>query len=233
MISLQTLPNDYRAVIIGASGGIGGALCDILRSDPHCGEVIGFSRSGAPKLDLIDEASIESAARHAGENGPVHLLICASGFLHGGAIQPEKSIKALSPEGYTQNFAVNAAGPLLVLKHFAPLFPRKERAVFAALSARVGSISDNRLGGWYAYRAAKAALNMGLKTASIEFARTHKALTILALHPGTVATELSAPFAGSREVFTSAKCAEKLLAVIDGAHDTGSFLAYDGQKIAW
>ncbi len=188
-------------------------------------------------FDLLDEASIAAAAARIGSAGPVTLAIVATGLLSAGAeFQPEKTFKAQSGDAYARAFAINATGPALIGKHFLPLLPRRERAVFAALSARVGSIGDNRLGGWHAYRASKAALNMILRNFAIELARTHPQAVVAALHPGTVATPLSAPFTGAgegRTVFAPAEAAAHLLAVIDRLTpaDSGQSFAWDGQPI--
>ena len=145
-------------------------------------------------LDLALEDTIAAAAARVAGTGPVALVIVATGLLHDGGHQPEKTFKRLDPAFLAKTFQINAIGPALVAKHFLPLLPRRGRAVFAALSARVGSISDNELGGWYGYRASKAALNMLIRTAAIELARTHKEAICVGLHPGTVATGLSGPF---------------------------------------
>jgi len=186
-------------------------------------------------FDLTDEASIAAAARQIG--GDVSLAFVATGVLSDGPdFQPEKTYKAQDSAAYARAFAINATGPALIGKHFLPLLPRRERAVFAALSARVGSISDNRLGGWHAYRASKTALNMILRNFAIELGRTHPQAVVAALHPGTVATELSAPFTGAREgqrLFTPDEAAGYLLDVIDGLTpaDSGQVFAWDGQPI--
>ena len=233
MISLSSFPRNYRAVVIGSSGGIGSAFVDALNKDARCAEIIGLSRSSG--FDLTDEATIISAAQKIGAKGPVHLTIDATGFLHNEQIQPEKTIRALDPVHMARAFAINATGPLLVLKHFHPLLPANEKAVFATLSARVGSIEDNRLGGWISYRASKAALNMGIKTAAIEIGRKWKRAALIALHPGTVQTLLSDPFAGSRPTFTPEEAARKMLTTIDRLDHThnGTFLDYDGLTIPW
>jgi len=176
---------------------------------------------------------IAAAASELAESAPVHLLLDATGVLHDDRIAPEKSIDAVKPEAFARAFAVNATGPLLLLKHFHRLLPRHERGVFATLSARVGSITDNGLGGWYGYRASKAALNMLVRTASIEIARKRPQAVCLALHPGTVRTRLSEPFAGRHERLEPDRSAALLLDVIDRAEGTGMFLAYDGCEIAW
>lgn len=235
MPSFQNFSTGFRAVVFGSSGGIGRALCDALEAAPECGAVVGFSRSTDPAIDLEDEHSIEQAAGTLADTGPIHLIVDATGLLHDEDMQPEKSISAVDPQVVSRSFAVNATGPLLLLKHFHHLMPRHERCVFATISARVGSIEDNRLGGWYGYRASKAALNMFLKTAAVEIARKRPQAVCLALHPGTVETPLSAPFAGDRALLSAHEAARLLLDVIDRAESdgVGSFLAYDGKKIAW
>ena len=235
MMSFQNFPDGFRAVVFGSSGGIGSELYNALQAAPACGSVAGFSRSTDPAIDLEDEASIEHAARTLADIAPVHLFIDATGLLHDADMQPEKSISAVDPQIVARSFAVNATGPLLLLKHFHNLMPRRERGVFATISARVGSIDDNRLGGWYSYRASKAALNMFLRNAAIEIARKRPHAVCLALHPGTVETQLSEPFAGNRTLFSTENAARLLLEVVDKAENdgSGSFLAYDGQQIAW
>jgi NAD(P)-dependent dehydrogenase (short-subunit alcohol dehydrogenase family) len=212
-----------KAVVIGAGGGIGAALADALDGRY---EVIRVSRSSTPGLDLLDEASIAAAADAIG--GGLHLVIDATGFLHNAQFQPEKSLRQIDPAHLAYSFAVNATGPALLMKHFLPRLARGERAVFATLSARVGSISDNRLGGWYSYRAAKAALNQLMRTAAIELARTQKQALCVALHPGTVDTGLSGPFAKSGlDVQSPAQSAARLIAVLDGLVPSQTGLLFD------
>jgi NAD(P)-dependent dehydrogenase (short-subunit alcohol dehydrogenase family) len=232
---MENFPSGFRAIVFGASGGIGGAFVQALQADPACAAVVGLGRATEPTVDLESESSIENAAAALKEDGPWHLMIDATGLLHDKAMQPEKALSAIDPEQVARSFVVNATGPLLLLKHFHRLLPRSGRAVFASLSARVGSISDNGLGGWYAYRASKAALNMFLQTAAIEIARKRPDAVCMALHPGTVETRLSDPFSGSRERFAPAETAAKLLEVIDTAEpDEGAqFRAYDGSRIGW
>lgn len=232
-----------QAVIFGASGGIGAALAAAVAASGRYQRVWAGSRAGTDTpagttpfaFDLTDEASIAAAASLVGPE--VTLAIVATGILSDGpGFQPEKTFKAQDPAAYGRAFAINTTGPALIGKHFLPLLPRRERAVFAALSARVGSISDNRLGGWHAYRASKAALNMILRNFAIELGRTHPQAVIAALHPGTVATDLSAPFTGLREgqrLFTPDEAAGYLLEVIDGLTpaDSGQAFAWDGQPI--
>ena len=225
-------PQDGLAVVIGARGGIGAALLAALTADPAWPQVIGLSR---PTPDLLDERSIaEAAASLAGR--PVRLIIDATGHLHDPDGTPERSWRQIDPAHMARSYAINAIGPALLMKHFLPLLPRQGRAVFATLSARVGSIGDNRLGGWYSYRAAKAALNQIVRTAAIELARSHRQAICVALHPGTVATPLSAPFAkAGLTVQTPAEAAAQLLRIIaDLTPDhSGHLLDYRGEVLPW
>lgn len=227
----------YRALVFGASGGIGSAFADHLESDPACGTVRRLSRSkpGQTTFDFADESSIAAAAQALDDDGPWHLMIDATGMLHTDEVQPEKSLASITPEGIAQAFAINATGPLLLIKHFSPLLPCDGPSAFVTLSARVGSISDNRLGGWYGYRAAKAALNMMVKTAAIELARKRPEVVVAGLHPGTVRTALSAPFAGKRDLFEPVEATGRMLDVINelGPEQSGKLFAYDGTQIQW
>jgi NAD(P)-dependent dehydrogenase (short-subunit alcohol dehydrogenase family) len=225
-----------RAVIIGSSGGIGSALKAALADSGA--DVHGLSRldKSEPPLDLTSETSIAEAAARIGLSGPVDLVIVATGLLHAGGIKPEKSWRELEAGALAQYFAVNAIGPALVAKHFLPLLPRTGRSAFAALSARVGSIGDNRLGGWYGYRASKVALNMLVKSLAIELARTRPEAICVALHPGTVDTDLSRPFQQSvaqAKLFTPEVAADHLLAVLErlAPEDSGGCFAWDGRRI--
>lgn len=233
MVSMQSLPKDYRAVVAGSTGGIGAAFVELLKQDANCGEVVDFSRSTWPAIDFDNEATIKAAAESM--QGEVHLFVDATGFLSDEIIKPEKSLRTLDAANMTRLFELNALGPALLMKHFTPLMPRKERAIFATLSARVGSIGDNSLGGWYSYRASKAALNMFLKCTAIEISRNKPESLCVALHPGTVETSLSDPFSGSRERFTPKHSASQLLAVLDGLRSgqTGTFWDYKGDTIEW
>lgn len=227
-----------RAAVIGASGGIGAALVNALRAR-GC-EVHPLLRSATQVeqfIDIEDEASIAAAAQRLSAAGPFDLIIVATGLLQGAGVTPEKRWNDLSAEALAKSFAVNAAGPVLVAKHFLPLLPRKGRAGFAALSARVGSIGDNTLGGWYSYRASKAALNMLVKTLAIELARQRPEAFCAALHPGTVDTGLSQPFqrgVAAERLFTPDFAAQRLLDVLDGLgpSDSGRCFAWDGCAIA-
>lgn len=213
---LGSFPQAGMAVIFGASGGIGGALVEAIRAAERFEHVVAFSRSTSPWIDLLDEASLERAAAFAADQGELRLVIDATGFLHDDRQGPEKSLRQLDAVKLARSFALNAIGPALIMKHVLPRLPRSGKSVFATLSARVGSIGDNRLGGWYSYRASKAALNQLVRTASVELARRSPDALCIALHPGTVATELSAPFAATGlEVHAPAAAARHLLAVVD------------------
>lgn len=219
-----------QALIIGSSGGIGSAVARALEARGVA--VTGLSRSG-DGLDVTDEASV---ARHLGAlEGPFDLVFVATGALVVQGAQPEKALKAVSAQALMDQFALNAVGPALVLKHAVRLLPRRERAVFAALSARVGSIGDNRLGGWYSYRTAKAALNQILHGASVELGRSHRELAVVALHPGTVETAFTAEYQDHNPTVSADAAAQNLLRVIDGltAADTGKFYDWQGAEVPW
>lgn len=230
---MASLGDGYRALVIGASGAIGAAFCALLRDDPRCARVVELGRRSSPRLDLEDPPSIAAAAHAVAVHAPFQLILHAAGLLHRDGLRPEKRLADLDALALQQVFQVNAIGPVLVLRHFLPLLDR--RGAMALLSAKVGSIGDNRLGGWYAYRASKAALNMLVKTASIELARTHPQARLLCLHPGTVASALSQPFHGAANARPAAQAAADLLRVIDGceAADSGGFFAYDGARLPW
>ncbi len=214
---LASFPSPAGAVVIGATGGIGAAIADAIDASGHFPPVVRAGRTADVSVDLIDEHSIARLADHlSAQDAPPRLIIDATGFLHGGGFQPEKSWRQLDPAHLAQAFALNATGPALLMKHLLPLLPRRGKSVFATLSARVGSISDNRIGGWHAYRASKAALNQLVRCAAIELARTRSEALCVALHPGTVDTRLSAPFAKTGlDVRPPAVAAADLLRVID------------------
>ena len=225
---------EYSAVVIGASGGIGAALARQLETSGRFAVIHVLSRSGTG-FDLEDEASIAAAAASVAEGPAPVLVFVATGVLHHG-FEPERSWRALEAEHLLRDYRVNAVGPALVAKHFLPLLPRDRRVVFAALSARVGSIGDNRLGGWHSYRASKAALNMLLRNLAVELGRTHPQAVVAGLHPGTVDTGLSEPFQKGvkpEKLFTADHSAERLLAVVDGLTpaDSGGVFAWDGVRI--
>ncbi len=233
---MNSLPDGFRALVVGSSGAIGHALVRALQANPRCAQVHALHRGSVPALELTDEASIATAAAHVAECGPLHLVLCATGALHVDGRAPEKRLAELDPATMARAFAVNTIGPALVIKHFHPLLARRERSLLGVLSARVGSIGDNRLGGWYSYRASKAALNMLLHTAAIEVARQRPLAVLAALHPGTVVSALSAPIIGDAEASHPDLAAARLLAVLDGLPAegaSGGFHAWDGQSIAW
>lgn len=218
------------ALIIGDSGGIGGALARELRDRGTA--VTGLSRSGN-RLDVTDEASV--AAALGALEGPFELIFVATGALEIEGAAPEKSLQDLTPAALWNQVALNALGPALVLKHAQRLLPRRRRAVFAALSPRVGSIGENRLGGWYSYRAAKAALNQLMHGAAIELARSHRHLCVACLHPGTVQTAFTERYLDRHPSVPVDEAAKRLVSVLERltpAH-TGGFYDYAMRKIPW
>ena len=236
------------AVVIGTSGGIGSALVDFLEECHAVLNVFQLSRSsprsGRSKddwlhIDLENEETIaEAAAAVERLAGDLHLVIVATGILHdGNRLQPEKTWRALTCSAMEAAFRINAIGLALVAKHFLPLLAKDRKTAFAMLSAHVGSIDDNRLGGWYAHRASKAALNMLIRTFSIELARSHPHALCVGLHPGTVDTALSEPFQSGitrGKLFSSAQSARYLLTVLDRLvpSDSGGVYAWDGRRIS-
>ena len=219
-----------QALVIGASGGIGGALCRELASQGW--QVRGLSRS-IDGLDVTDETSI---SHHLGAlKGPFQRIIIATGALEIGGHAPEKALKHLSADGMALQFALNTIGPALVMKHAVALLPRDAPCVVAALSARVGSIEDNRAGGWHSYRAAKAALNQIIRGAAIELGRSHKHAVCVALHPGTVATSFTEKYLGRHPAVPAPEAAANLIQVMDGLRpaDSGQFFDWAGKRVAW
>jgi len=230
MLNLQNI------VVMGASGGIGHAFVDILSQQYPNANLYSFSRTEGYKIDYAREDSIAEAANMAANTGPIDLVVVTNGMLHNQNIMPEKSLKELSREKFQQIFEVNTIVPSLIAKHFLPQLNRDKPSIFAALSARVGSISDNELGGWYAYRAAKAALNMIIKNAAIETGRRNKNAIIVGLHPGTVDTDLSRPFhknVPTGHILTPNQSVEKLLGVLEALtpNESGKCFAWDGKEI--
>lgn len=235
-----------RACILGAGGGIGGALTDLVGAAGY--ETV-YAGARAPlsgtlpalrafSFDLLDEASLVEAAERIAADGPLDLVIVATGMLHRDGSLPEKSFRQIDATGMQDVFAVNAIGPALAARHFLPLLPRDRRAVMAFLSARVGSIGDNRLGGWHSYRASKAALNALIRCFAIELASRNREAIVVAVHPGTVDTDLSRPFqrhVPGGKLFRPEEAARHLLAVIDRLTpaDSGGFFAWDGTRIEY
>ncbi len=255
---LSSFPPDSKVFIQGASRGIGLEFVRQLALHPAVARVFASCRSPldaeqlqslasrSPRiqvlsLDVSDEQSIVAAAAQTGlVTDRLHLLVNCAGILHDeeAAMRPEKKLDDVQAACLARSFAVNAFGPLLVARHFQRFLCHGERAVFASISARVGSIGDNRLGGWYSYRGSKAALNMFTRTLSIEWARSSRNLACVALHPGTTDTDLSRPFQANvpaGKLFSVERCVRQLLEVIDGLtpERSGSFLSWDGSTLPW
>ena len=248
MSRIESFSTPANAVVVGSSGGIGGALVAALANDERIGNIFALSRSPTDAgsasvkpfpINISDEASVAAAASHCSESGPIDLVVVATGMLHkGDQLQPEKRMRDLDPGAMAEVFRVNTIAPAMIAKHFLPRMRRDGKSAFAAISARVGSIGDNRLGGWASYRASKAALNMLVKTLSIEHARTHPDGIVVALHPGTTDTALSKPFQRNvpdGKLFSPQYSAERLLHVIEGltSEDTGGFFAWNGDPIEY
>ncbi|MBT8135815.1 MAG: SDR family NAD(P)-dependent oxidoreductase [Gammaproteobacteria bacterium] len=243
--NLTSFAAPATVALFGAGGGIGAEFLRQLHDNPNVGQIYAFNRTPlkavadrvtAAEFDLRDEATIAAAAETVAPQS-LDLVIVASGILHDGErLQPEKSMRDLDAATMQEVFAINTVGPALIARHFLPLLRRDRKAVFAALSARVGSIGDNRLGGWASYRMSKAALNMLLRTLAIEQTRRAADSVVVGLHPGTVASGLSAPFTSrvpEERLFTPRRAAAQLINVIDGltAADTGYVFAWDGSRI--
>ena len=232
-------------VIVGASGAIGSSFTLQLSVSCPNATFHAFSQQQPEKvlpnvtyhrINYQDESSIEESALIASKNAKLDMVIVATGILHEGELLPEKSLKELSAEKFQRLFKVNTIAPALVAKHFLPKLNKENRSIFAALSARVGSISDNQLGGWYAYRASKAALNMVIKNAAIEIGRLNRKAIIVGLHPGTVDSNLSMPFQGNvadGKLFTPEYSVQKLLQVLTNltSEQSGKCFAWDGTEV--
>lgn len=237
------MENGLRCAVFGASGGIGAALVSQLAARSDVAEVHALARkplqTGAKvrthTFDLADEATIAAACATIG--GPLDLVIVATGrLIRDNGDGPEKSWRALNADAMAEMFAINAIGPALIGKHCAALLRKSGKPVFAAISAKVGSIADNRLGGWHSYRASKAALNMMVRNFAIELGRSNPAAIAVTLHPGTVDTPLSRPFqrnVPTEKLFTAEQSATYLLGVIDGLSpaDTGTLKSWDGSTL--
>lgn len=254
-VRLDRLGADIDVLVVGASRGLGLAFVGSLLRCPDVGRVWAACRTpgslalpaDAPtaqlqrlRLDVTDEDSIAAAAAALEKDSvSLRLILNVAGVLHTPeGMQPERRLADVQTEHMLWSYRVNALGPLLVAKHFSQLLPRSDPAVFASLSARVGSIGDNRLGGWYAYRAAKAAQNMVTRNLSIELPRRHRGLLCVGLHPGTVDTDLSSPFQANvpaGKLFSRERAVRQLLGIINGLgpEDQGSCIAWDGQRIPW
>ena len=234
-----------RVALIGSTGSIGRALAEIYLAKKESLELFCFSRTGQQiadkrahsiKLDITTESSIKQATLSLPENIKFDRVIIATGVLHQGDIKPEKTFKDITKENFIKILEVNTIGPALVAKYFCPLMNKKTASVFAALSARVGSITDNRLGGWYSYRASKAALNMVIKNLSIEHQLRLPQSTFIGLHPGTVKGKLSDPFIKNTnpdKLFSPEFSAAKLYEIIEAAHCeiSGQIFDWKGERI--
>jgi len=246
-LKLESFRTELNVAVIGASGGIGGALVADLQKCQAVSKVFRLSRSSLRSennkdvclhLDLDNEETIaEAAAAIKRSVGELHLVIVATGILYDSdCLQPEKTWRAVTGSAMETAFRLNTIGPALVAKHFLPLLAKDRKSVFAAISARIGSIKDNHLGGWYAYRASKAALNMVIRTLSIELARSNTNALCVGLHPGTVDTALSKPFqrgVAEANLFPAARSARHLLTVLDNLtpEKSGCLYAWDGSQI--
>lgn len=227
--------HEYRALVIGVSGAIGQAFVTALHADPLCIHVEAVSRANGGGFDLTDPDSLAMQATAIAGNGPYHLIVDATGALTIDGVGPEKSLAAVQPDVLAKSFQLNAIGPLLVLRHFARLLAPGP-SIYAKLSARVGSISDNHKGGWYGYRASKAALNMFLQTAAIELQRKQPELRVVALQPGTVRSNLSQPFsAGVAKLLEPGESVAGMLTALRGlqARSGAHYVDYQGQEIPW
>lgn len=235
----KNLSTEYKALVIGASGAIGSAFLDAFQKDPLCAHVEAVSRTearcGTNRFDLSVPASILEHAAISHTSGPYHIIVDATGALHINGIGPEKSLAGLQHDHLMRAFQVNTIGPALVLQQFAPLLA-SGRSIYAKLSARVGSIADNKKGGWYGYRSSKAAMNMILQTAALELQRKNPEVMVVALQPGTVRSRLSQPFSAHvdhllepAESVSGMLNALKMLTPKNGAH----FIDYRGQDIPW
>ena len=231
---MKSFPQDFRALVIGASGAIGAAFVARLQANPKCAAVVGLHRQSLPLIDFEREETIAAAAEALSREAPFDLIINAAGLLHSHRFMPEKRFSDLNYAQMLETFRVNAFGPALIFSHFWKLIG-DDRAVIAFLSAKVGSIADNRSGGWYSYRASKAALNMFIKTASIEIKRTKPNAVLAALHPGTVTSRLSKPFRGAELGRAPNDAAADMLDVIDSLTPpcSGQFYSYSGETLPW
>jgi NAD(P)-dependent dehydrogenase (short-subunit alcohol dehydrogenase family) len=231
---LRLLPNPFSALIIGSSGTIGGAFVELLENNPLCSRVVGIHRHSEHSIDYQHPDSIKACAAALSQQAPFQLIINTIGVLHTSNWMPEKKLDDLNAEQLVDLMKINAIGPTLTVRHFSKLLD-PQNSIMVTLSAKVGSIEDNRLGGWYSYRASKAALNMLIKTASIELARTKPNTALIAMHPGTVNSRLSKPFRGEQIGRPALDAVADMFAVIEGLEkeDSGSFVSYSGEKLPW
>lgn len=234
MIVTSLLPNPFRALVIGSSGTIGSAFLELLSNNPACSVVVGLHRHSPISISYEDLDSIELAAQALSTQEPFHLILNTIGILHSEHWMPEKRLNDLNAGQLTQLMQINAIGPALTIKHFSKLLD-PHASIMATLSAKVGSIEDNRLGGWYSYRASKAALNMLIKTAAIELARTKPNTILIAMHPGTVTSKLSQPFRGEQIGRPAHDAVRDMFGVVQTLEraDSGTFITYSGERLPW
>jgi NAD(P)-dependent dehydrogenase (short-subunit alcohol dehydrogenase family) len=231
---MALLPNSFRALVIGSSGTIGMAFMELLENNPSCSEAIGVHRHSECPIDYQNFETIENCANALAPLGPFQLIINTVGVLHTNSWMPEKRLDDLNAEQLMELIKINAIGPALTFRHFSKLLD-PQRSIMVTLSAKVGSIEDNRLGGWYSYRSSKAALNMLIKTTSIEWARTKPNTALIAMHPGTVNSRLSKPFRGEQIGRPANQAVSEMFTVIESLtrEDSGSFIAYSGESLPW
>jgi len=228
------LPNPFRAIVIGSSGTIGSAFVELLENHPACSEAIGIHRHSEFPIDYQNLDSIQRCVDALAHEMPFQLIINTIGVLHSSDWMPEKRLEDLNAEQLEELMRINAIGPALTIKSFSKLLD-PAHSLMVTLSAKVGSIEDNRLGGWYSYRTSKAALNMLIKTVSIEWARTKPNSALIAIHPGTVNSRLSKPFRGEQIGRPANEAVADMFQVIEGIRkeDSGSFVSYAGEKLPW
>ena len=231
---MNLLPSSFKALVIGSSGSIGSAFLDLLNSNPACSEVVGVHRHAEFPIDYQNFESIELCANALVNAAPFQLIINTIGVLHTANFMPEKRLDDLNSEQLMALMKINTIGPALSIRHFSKLLD-PQNSIMVTLSAKVGSIEDNRLGGWYSYRSSKAALNMLIKTASIEWARTKPNTALIAMHPGTVNSHLSKPFRGEQIGRPANDAVADMFQVIKSLkkEDSGSFISYSGERLPW
>jgi NAD(P)-dependent dehydrogenase (short-subunit alcohol dehydrogenase family) len=249
--------NHANVLIVGASQGIGLGFVEKLLQDDRIAKVYAtyrqkntaeellslvdkhFGKLICLEMDITDESQIVEAVEQIRiEVNKLHLVINCVGLLHEGTLQPEKSLRQINSKNLLRYFQINSIGAVLLAKHLLPLFRHKERSVFATISAKIGSIGDNQLGGWYGYRASKAALNMFMRTAAIEYGRSCPKTLVVTLHPGTTDTRLSRPFqknVPAEKLFSIERTVTQLLNVIEQLQegDSGEFFSWDGSRLPW
>ena len=219
------------AIVIGSNGGIGNSVYEQLKNSGQYDQVLGFNRNSKLKVDITDEQDLQKLrTKILNENLNVKVFFNAVGYLHDNDHFPEKKVENININYMKKSFLINSIGSALLIKYIAPVMPNDTYSVFACLSAKVGSISDNHLGGWYSYRASKAALNQLIKTASIEYKRKKPKLTFVSLHPGTVSTNLSKPFIGNKKTLSSDSAAKNIIDVLTSVSPDESGLLLDYNK---